>query len=123
MEKMKNYSLTKYYLSELQRKKLSISEQFACYSISQILEEEISKNCLKSVDFTSIISHEKNVKRFKNNNDLVGVCEVKGYQVRVVFARIDKDTYGLITALVKKQDNDSNYRNFLKKRISKYRVN
>lgn len=63
----------------------------------------------------------KNVKRFKNNNDLVGVCEVKGYQVRVVFARIDKDTYGLITALVKKQDNDSNYRNFLKKRISEYR--
>ena len=63
----------------------------------------------------------KNVKRFKNNNDLIGVCEVKGYQVRVVFARIDKDTYGLITALVKKQDNDSNYRNFLKKRISEYR--
>lgn len=63
----------------------------------------------------------KNVKKFKNNNDLVGVCEVKGYQVRVVFARIDKDTYGLITALVKKQDNDSNYRNFLKKRISEYR--
>lgn len=63
----------------------------------------------------------KNVKRFKNNNDLIGVCEVKGYQVRVVFARIDKNTYGLITALVKKQDNDRNYRNFLKTRISEYR--
>lgn len=73
MEKMKNYSLTKYYLSELQRKKLSISEQFACYSISQILEEEISKNCLKSVDFTSIISHEKNVKRFKENLGRLGL--------------------------------------------------
>lgn len=63
----------------------------------------------------------KNVKRFKNNNDLIGVCEVKGYQVRVVFVRIDKDTYGLITALVKKQDNDKNYRNFLRNRISEYR--
>ena len=63
----------------------------------------------------------KYVKRFKNNNDLIGVCEVKGYQVRVVFVRIDKDTYGLITALVKKQDNDKNYRNFLRNRISEYR--
>ena len=63
----------------------------------------------------------KNVKRFKNNNDLIGVCEVKWYQVRVVFVRIDKDTYGLITALVKKQDNDKNYRNFLRNRISEYR--
>ena len=72
--------------------------------------------------FACVINdHRGHGKSIKNNNDLVGVCEVKGYQVRVVFVRIDKDTYGLITALVKKQDNDSNYRNFLKKRISEYR--
>lgn len=55
----------------------------------------------------------KGVKRFTNNHDLLGVNEVKGHQVRVVFVRLAVDTYALITAFVKKSDKDKLYQQTL----------
>ena len=64
----------------------------------------------------------KNVKRFnKNNNETSGVAEVKDFKVRVVFDRIDKNSYAIITAFTKKSDNDKGYIEPLKKKIAEYR--
>lgn len=63
----------------------------------------------------------KNVKRFTNNNQLSGVYEVKGYQVRVVFSRLKRDTYAIITGFVKKTTNDKFYQDQLKNKVADYR--
>jgi hypothetical protein len=63
----------------------------------------------------------KGVKRFTNNNLLTGFCEVRGFKVRIVFSRIGKDTYALITAFVKKTTNDKAYQEYLKSRITEYK--
>ena len=62
----------------------------------------------------------KRVKRFLNNNKLVGISEVRGFKPRVVFDRIGKNDYALITAFVKKCDNDAGYKKSLEHRIGKY---
>lgn len=64
----------------------------------------------------------KRVKRFTNNNALNGVCEVKGPQMRVVFARLNHNTYALITAFIKKCDNDNGYNSTLKQKVADYRA-
>ena len=64
----------------------------------------------------------KNIKKFKNNNALNGIIEVKGFQVRVVFARLNKNTYALITAFIKKCDNDNGYVSVLKQKVADYRT-
>lgn len=61
----------------------------------------------------------KRVKRF--NDYLTRTCEVRGYQTRVVFSRLDRNTYALITAFVKKTDNGREYQEYLKNRIGEYR--
>lgn len=63
----------------------------------------------------------KRVKRFTSNNYLSGVSEVKGHQVRVVFSRLNKNSYALITAFVKKTDNNKEYQEFLKKRVWEFK--
>lgn len=63
----------------------------------------------------------KNVKRFKNNKTLTGVCEVKGFKTRVVFSRINEDTYAIISVFVKKTTNDKGYQEYLKSRVAEYR--
>lgn len=63
----------------------------------------------------------KNIKKFKNNNALNGIIEVKGFQVRVVFARLNKNTYALISAFIKKCDNDNGYVSVLKQKVADYR--
>lgn len=64
----------------------------------------------------------KNVKRFvANNNNTSGLCEVKDYQTRVVFDRIGPDSYAILTAFVKKSDNDRGYVEQLAKKIQNYR--
>ncbi len=65
----------------------------------------------------------KNVKTFANNNQLVGVSEVKGFKTRVVFGRLDKNTYALITAFVKKTDTDKLYKDTLKRKVSHFKEN
>lgn len=64
----------------------------------------------------------KRVKRFTNNNALSGTCEVRGQQIRVVFSRLDNNTYALITAFIKKCDNDNGYNSTLKQKVADYRL-
>ena len=71
--------------------------------------------------FQSIIDGTfKNVQRFSRNSDLAGLCEVKDFKTRVVFKRLDKNTYAVISAFIKKSDNDKGYRNMLSSRYSDY---
>lgn len=62
----------------------------------------------------------KNVKRFAHNSDLAGLCEVKDFKTRVVFKRLNKNTYAVISAFIKKSDNDKGYRNMLSIRYADY---
>ena len=64
----------------------------------------------------------KNVKRYNNNKNYLtsSVAEVKDFKIRVVFDRISKNDYALITAFIKKSDNDRGYRNSLDLKIINY---
>lgn len=62
----------------------------------------------------------KNFKRFVSNDNLLGFCEVRGFQTRVIFRRIIKDTYALVSAFIKKSDNSYGYRDYLTARIIEY---
>ncbi len=63
----------------------------------------------------------KNQKNFKNNRKLSGFQEVKGHQVRIVYDRIGLDTYGLITAFIKKKNNSKGYRESLENKFADYK--
>lgn len=63
----------------------------------------------------------KGVKRFNNNNILSGICEVKGFQIRILFQRLKKNTYALISAFIKKTDNDKGYQEYVKTRVVDYK--
>ena len=62
----------------------------------------------------------KNVKTFTNDNNLVGVSEVKAFKTRVVFTRLNYNTYALITAFIKKSDNDKLYHESLASKVFDY---
>lgn len=62
----------------------------------------------------------KNVKAFASNSELSGITEVKGFKIRVAFARIDTNTYALISAFIKKSDNDKLYRETLIRKVREY---
>ena len=62
----------------------------------------------------------KRVRKFLNNNKLVGISEVRGFKPRVVFDRIGKNDYAIITAFLKKCDNDKGYKESLELKIQKY---
>ena len=61
----------------------------------------------------------KGVKRFKSSN-YGGVSEVRGKMLRVVFDRLDKNTYAIITIFAKKFDNTTGYRVSLESAIQTY---
>lgn len=63
----------------------------------------------------------KNKRRFYNNSSLDGALEVKGKQVRVVYKRLDKNKYAIITMFMKKTQNSNGYRSALKTRYSEYK--
>lgn len=67
---------------------------------------------------------DNSFKNFKfidsNNNELAGICEVKGFKKRVIFDRIGADIYVILGAFIKKTDKDKKYMNFLKNRVSAY---
>ncbi|MBR2678244.1 MAG: hypothetical protein IKE63_02385 [Bacilli bacterium] len=65
----------------------------------------------------------KNVKTFTSNAQLMGISEVKAFKTRVVFSRLDKNTYALITAFVKKTDTDKLYKDTLKRKASHFKEN
>ena len=61
--------------------------------------------------FNSIINGTfKGVKKFVNNTNIVGIYEVKDFKIRILFSKIAKDTYAVITAFVKKTDSNSIYK-------------
>ena len=62
----------------------------------------------------------KNVKVFASNSNLAGITEVKGFKVRVVFTRLNYNTYALVTAFVKKTDTDKLYQESLVGKIRDY---
>ena len=62
----------------------------------------------------------KNVKTFKNDNNLIGISEVKGFKIRVVFTRLNINSYALITAFIKKSDNDKLYHESLSSKVFDY---
>lgn len=64
----------------------------------------------------------KNAKRFVSNSELAGLCEVKDFKVRVIFVRLNKDSYAVISAFVKKSDNDKGYRASLVKKYNDYQL-
>lgn len=57
----------------------------------------------------------KNAKRLR-----LGVCEVKLDQARVVFARLDKTHYAIITAFIKKCTTSAGYKTFMQNVVSNY---
>ena len=65
----------------------------------------------------------KNVKSFTNNNNLNGISEVKVFGARVVFTRISKNHYAILTAFIKKCFNDKAYAETLKSKVSDYKKN
>ena len=63
----------------------------------------------------------KGIKRFSNNNALKGILEVRGFKVRVVFAKLSKKDYVVITAFTKKVDVDRGYLLPLTSKVTDYR--
>ena len=59
----------------------------------------------------------KNVKVLTNDRYLMGICEVKLFKIRVVFSRLSKNKYALITAFMKKSDTDKLYLESLKSKV------
>ena len=89
-------------------------------------------NDLKSIDIdyyesflellNSIIDGTfKNVKNFSNNNKIGQLYEVKNFKTRIVFDRIDKNTFIIISIFMKKTDKDLKYREQIVNRSIKYR--
>ncbi len=72
--------------------------------------------------FDSIVDGSfKNAKMFRGGDTIRrGMCEVKDFKIRVVFNRIGKNDYALITAFVKKTDVDISYSKQLELRIKNY---
>lgn len=62
----------------------------------------------------------KNVKAFNNNNKIGQLYEVKNFKTRIVFAKISKNTFVIISMFMKKSDNDLKYREQIVNRSLKY---
>lgn len=65
----------------------------------------------------------KDVKTFNSNGNLMGLSEVRGSQIRLVFARLNKNTYAIITAFIKKCDTGSLYKDTLNRKAIHYKQN
>lgn len=61
----------------------------------------------------------KKQRNFKNKK-YTGIQEVKGHQVRIAYGRLGLDTYGLITAFIKKTTNSKGYRESLETKFTDY---
>lgn len=65
----------------------------------------------------------KNVKRLTSNRISQGIPEVKDYGVRIVFDKVNPNTYIILDMFVKKSDHDKGYSEQLINRLSFYRQN
>ena len=63
----------------------------------------------------------KRNKGFTHINELSGICEVRKGDLRVIYTRISKDTYAIITTFIKKIDTDQYYRDNLNRKANNYR--
>ena len=63
----------------------------------------------------------KNIRRFINNKSLNGAIEVKGHHIRVVFQRLSKDCYGIVSMFMKKTQNNNEYRSTLINRYTEFK--
>lgn len=73
--------------------------------------------------FDSIVDGTfKGLKSFNNNNAFSGFREVRGNGVRVVFKRLSKKKYAIVTAFIKRTTNDAGYRDALKSKINSFRA-
>ncbi len=81
---------------------------------------EVFKNLLLSIKDGTF----KNAKMFNSaHQTLGGMSEVKDFKTRIVFDRIGKDTYVIISIFTKKCDMDNSYRESLSNRVSYYKKN
>ena len=81
---------------------------------------EVFKNLLLSIKDGTF----KNAKMFNSaHQTLGGMSEVKDFKTRIVFDRIGKDTYIIISIFTKKCDMDNSYRESLSNRVSYYKKN
>lgn len=71
--------------------------------------------------FDSIIDGTfKNIKKFDRNSPLAGFVELRKPGARVVFKRISRRKYAIITAFIKRKTNDSGYRETLINKINDF---
>lgn len=89
------------------------------YSISSEYYESY-KELLLSIENGTF----KNVRHFGSNNPILqGFSEVRDFKTRVVFRRVNNDSYVIIDIFVKKSDNDKGYLQALETRVDNYRKN
>lgn len=62
----------------------------------------------------------KNIRKFNNNKDITGLSEVRLNQARIIFDHLDKDSYAVITAFVKKTNNDRYYQTAIRQKACDY---
>ena len=62
----------------------------------------------------------KQVKRLSHDSADSSICEVRGDGIRVLFTRVSKDSYALITAFLKKTTTSRGYKEFIRNRINAY---
>lgn len=62
----------------------------------------------------------KNIRKFNNNRDMTGISEVRLNQARIIFDHLTKDSYAIITAFIKKTNNDRYYQTQIRQKASDY---
>lgn len=62
----------------------------------------------------------KNVKKFSNNNKINTLYEVKNFKTRIVFNKINANTFVIVSMFMKKADNDLRYREQIVHRSTLY---
>ena len=62
----------------------------------------------------------KNIRKFNNNKDITGLSEVRLNQARIIFDHLDKNSYAIITAFVKKTNNDRYYQTAIRQKACDY---
>ena len=91
--------------------------------ISEIENMSIEYMPLFKELFDSIINGTfKGLKGFNNNNALNGMREVRGNGVRVVFKRLTKKNYAIVTAFIKRSNKDTGYIDSLKSKVADFRL-
>ena len=64
----------------------------------------------------------KNSKRFYNNDNLKGASEVKGHQIRIVYQRLSKDCYAIVSIFMKKTQNNDGYRKAVEAKFTEFKT-